>query len=76
MDDAIKILVFKTNLGTHEGVQAVRQVLDTHPEILRWNIDQWDVDNVLRVETYEPSSAKEIISMIRRAGFDCAELPD
>ena len=67
MDNEIKILVFKTNLETHEGVQAVRPVLDEHPEILKWNIDQWDIDNVLRIETYEPSSAKDIISMIMKA---------
>lgn len=76
MDNEIKILVFKTNLETYEGVQAVRPVLDEHPEIIKWNIDQWDVDNVLRIETYEPSSAKDIISMIKDVGFDCVELPD
>ena len=76
MINEVKILVFKTNLTTAEEILAVSPVLDEHPEILRWNVDQWDVDNVLRVEAYEPSNSSMIIQMIRNVGFDCDELPD
>lgn len=71
-----KILVFKTNLQTEEGIRAVSAVLDDHPDILRWNVDQWDIDNVLRIEACEPSSPSLFMDIIRNAGFDCDELPD
>lgn len=76
MDNQIKILVFKTNLESEEKVETVRPILDEHPEIVRWNIDQWDVDKVLRIETRDSSSPYKIIEMIRNIGFDCDELPD
>lgn len=76
MDKEIKILVFKTNLENVEKIQAVETVLNQQPGILRWNVDHWDVDKVLRIETRESSSAHAIIEVIRRAGFDCDELPD
>lgn len=76
MNKQIKILVFKTNLETEEGIRAVSTVLDDHPQILRWNVDQWDIDNVLRVEAYDASSPGAIIDLVRNVGFICDELPD
>ncbi|HKH59925.1 MAG TPA: hypothetical protein VKA49_03785 [Flavitalea sp.] len=76
MDIQTKILVFKTNLETEEGIRAVSAALNQHPEIIRWNVDQWDIDKVLRIEACTPSSPSSIIEMIRSAGFVCDELPD
>lgn len=76
MDYQRKVLVFKTNLETEDGIQAVSAALNQHPEIIRWNVDHWDVDKVLRVETYSPSSPHSIMEMVRNAGFVCDELPD
>lgn len=76
MEPQLKILVFKTNLETEEGIRAVSTVLNDRPEILRWTVDQWDVDNVLRIEASEHSSPSLVMEMIRKVGFDCDELPD
>ena len=76
MDNRTEILVFKTNLESEDGIRAVSDVLDQHPGVIRWNIDHWDVDKVLRVETYSPSSPYLIMEMIRSAGFVCDELTD
>lgn len=76
MDSQTKILVFKTNLETEDGIKAVSTVLNEHPAIIRWNVDHWDIDNVLRIEAYQPSSSSSIMEMIRNAGFACDELPD
>ncbi len=76
MQSQFKILVFKTNPETEEGIRAVSTVLNNHPKIFRWTVDQWDVDKVLRIEAYEPSSPSLFMDMIRNVGFDCDELPD
>jgi hypothetical protein len=76
MESQSKILVFKTNLETEEGVLAVSSVLNGHPGILRWTVDKWDVDKVLRIEASDHSSPSLFMDMIRNAGFDCDELPD
>ena len=76
MNNRIKVLVFKTNLESEQEVQAVRSILDEHPQILRWNVDQWDIDNVLRIEAWGEPSSTGFMEMIRREGFLCDELPD
>ena len=76
MDNQRKVFVFKTNLETEDRILAVSAALDQHPGIIRWNVDHWDVDKVLRVEIYPPSSPHSIMEMIRNAGFVCDELPD
>lgn len=76
MDKRVKIFVFKTNLQTMERITSVGIILDEQPGILRWNVDHWDVDNILRIEAHETSTATEIMEMIRKVGFDCDELPD
>ena len=76
MDNRTEILVFKTNLESADGIRVVSNVLNQHPGIIRWNIDHWDADKVLRVEAHSPSSPYPIMELIRNAGFVCDELPD
>lgn len=70
------ILVFKTNIQTETDKLRVQPILDSHSCIAQWNIDQQDVDCVLRVVTTPLTSLtpQQIISAIRQHGFDCAEL--
>jgi hypothetical protein len=67
--------VFKTNISTTQKVEEIASLLSGEYRILRWNIDLYDVDNVLRIESKELTSA-EIIEMICQVGFECEELPD
>ena len=76
MNNPEKILVFKTNLESAEGIERIRPILDDHPEILKWNVDQWDIDNVLRVVVCPPFGPSAVIELVRNGGFDCAELAD
>ena len=50
------ILVFATNINTETDRQKVSTILDEHSEILNWNVDQEDIDCVLRIVS-ETSSA-------------------
>ncbi|MDR8391385.1 hypothetical protein NC796_09565 [Aliifodinibius sp. S!AR15-10] len=44
-----KILVFETNLSTVSRYLVAKWMLDRHPGIEKWTIDQDDCDNVLRI---------------------------
>jgi hypothetical protein len=72
---ALKVLVFKTNISTDTDLNSAAKILSQVNEILCWNVDRHDVDNVLRVEScvIEPS---DIIKILCAAGFQCQELPD
>jgi hypothetical protein len=70
-----EILVFKTNLLTEGDIEKVALLLDTHTSIRQWNIDQNDIDHVLRIEA-DHLLPGEVINILQTAGFTCEELPD
>lgn len=69
----MEILVFKTNLSNEAHISSVMPALDHHPQILQWNVDLHDRDNVLRVVS-ENISTGEIEQLLVNAGFFCQEL--
>ena len=70
-----KVLVFKSNLIAEEDVLTVKPLMDNHPGVLRWNVDQQDIDYILRVEANDVTPT-EIEDLVVAAGFFCEELPD
>lgn len=70
-----EILVFKTDLETLERLDAIKPLLDQHPGIIKWNVDNHDIDNVLRIESRNMVPA-DIIELAKEAGILCEELPD
>ena len=67
------ILIFKTNIQTESDRLRIQSVLDHLDGIEKWNVDLQDIDCVLRIESRQFSPA-EIILIINRCGFECAEL--
>ncbi|MFC0181291.1 hypothetical protein ACFFJX_01365 [Pseudarcicella hirudinis] len=63
MTSYLEILVFKTNIRFKKEVKMVGNWLNTHPSVLKWNIDLEDKDLVLRVEAMK-IRAHEIIQNI------------
>jgi hypothetical protein len=72
---SMQVLVFKTNLVLAKDIHRISPVMGDTPGIVRWNVDQWDVDNVLRIETAW-LSPEDIIRVVTDAGYLCEELPD
>jgi tRNA G26 N,N-dimethylase Trm1 len=70
-----EVLVFKTNVSSHDDVEKVGRVLASETNITRWNIDRDDIDKVLRIEC-EQLQPEAVIKLLRDAGFACEELPD
>ncbi len=67
------ILVFATNIKTEKDKQKVSNILDEHSEILQWNIDQEDIDCVLRIVS-KTLSEEQIIQLIDHENFQCITL--
>jgi hypothetical protein len=70
-----EILVFKTNLITDEHISSISSMLNSHPAIRKWNVDEQDIDHVLRIVPDEVIDPTHIIQMVQEAGFYCEELP-
>ena len=71
----MNILVFKTNIFYREQMRSVKRHLEEVDGILKWNVDFWDEDRVLRVVT-DQLSPREVEHHLRTAGYFCEELPD
>ncbi len=69
----MQILVFKTNLADPESIRNVSSSLNIHPDIMKWNVDLHDRDNVLRIVS-QNIGAGEIEQLVLKAGYYCEEL--
>jgi hypothetical protein len=69
------ILVFQTNIETEIQFETLALVLNSNVAIQKWNLDQQDVDRVLRIVT-DTLLAEDVIQLLNTAGLFCAELPD
>lgn len=69
----MQILVFKTNLTDTKRISDIGSSLDSHPNVMQWNVDLHDCDKVLRV-VIKNVEAKEIEQLILSAGYYCEEL--
>ncbi len=67
------ILVFKTSVKTDEDITKLKPKLDGLSNIITWNFDLEDCDNILRIDTSE-ISPKDIINLLKEANFECQEL--
>ena len=69
----MQILVFKTNLNDARRISDVETSLDIHPNIIGWNVDQHDNDNILRIVANN-MAATEVETILLSAGYYCEEL--
>ena len=75
IDNAIDILIFKTNIQTENDLNRIAALLNAENRIRKWNVDRQDVDRVLRIES-EGADQTKIKEKITYAGFLCEELID
>jgi hypothetical protein len=74
-DIKMEVLVFKTDIVGKADSETLAQILTKEHRILNWNIDQDDIDNVLRIESIE-MSATDVIELVMKHGYNCEELPE
>ncbi|HEY5919380.1 MAG TPA: hypothetical protein VIU13_18300 [Chryseolinea sp.] len=74
-DVKMEVLVFKTDIIAKADSENVAQILTNDHRIRNWNIDQDDIDKVLRIESSEMSST-DVIELVKKLGYMCEELPE
>ena len=72
---AVQVLVFRTNLVSAKDIHRISPLMGDTPGVIKWNVDQHDIDNVLRIETAW-LLPEDIIQVVTKAGYLCEELPD
>ena len=73
-DVKTEVLVFRTDIVGKSDSENLKQILKDS-RIKNWNIDQQDIDHVLRIESSEMSPA-EVIEIVTKLGYMCEELPE
>jgi hypothetical protein len=69
----MEVLVFKTNLRFKKQINAVTPYINTLQGILRWNVDLYDRDKILRIESRN-LNPRMVERTLQRAGYFCEEL--
>ncbi|MDC8004997.1 hypothetical protein POV27_13120 [Aureisphaera galaxeae] len=70
------LLVFRTDIKSKKKVKSLKLLFNRNVEILRWNVDLEDIDNVLRIEATEYISERDVMEMVSLKGFYIQPLPD
>ena len=75
VENAIHVLVFKTNINAKQDIDIVGLVLNECSLIQRWTVDLDDCDKISRIEA-KSRATEHIISIIQNIGYCCEELAD
>ena len=69
-----EILLFVTNIHHEYDVKLVAPKLNRLSSVLRWTVDLFDWERVLKVETKNHRSKRQIKKALASAGYKCKEL--
>ena len=72
----MNLVILKTDIKTKQKVKQVKPLLDSHPIIEDWSIDTSDIDNVLRIVASVELRETDVISWMKKNGYQCESLPD
>jgi hypothetical protein len=73
MENFDHILIFSTNIKLASDKIKLQPIFDAHKSIQHWNVDQEDVDHVLRIVSYE-LKPWQVIELMAHYGYECREL--
>jgi len=74
-DERMEVLVFRTDIIGKSDSENLGEILKEDSRIKTWNIDQQDIDKVLRIESNKMTPA-DVIEMVTKLGYMCEELPE
>lgn len=69
------LVILKSDI-TALKIPIAKPVFDSHPYIYDWNVDDEDVDLVLRIEAEDQLKEEDVISLLEDVGIVAEKLPD
>ena len=67
----MNIIVLRTNADNRKKMKIINSRLAQIPGVVKWTVDQEDVDKVLRIETSEKLGESAIIRSLSHQGLQC-----
>jgi hypothetical protein len=67
------ISIFKASVASNQDLNKLTPYLNSLMEDLKWSIDLFDSDKILRVIS-SVNKNEEIISVVNKLGYDCENL--
>jgi hypothetical protein len=67
------ISIFKTSVASSQDLNKLTPYLNSLMDDVKWTIDLFDSDRILRVIS-NVNKNEEIISVVNRLGYDCENL--
>ena len=67
------ISIFKTNIASKRDLNRIKPYLNALIADLKWTIDLFDSDRILRIDSQENKN-EEIIRVAKNLGFECVNL--
>ena len=67
------ISIFKTNIDSHHDLNQIKPYLNALKADLKWTIDLFDCDKILRVDS-SVNKNEEIILAVNKMGYICENL--
>ncbi len=71
---SINVSVFRTNIEVKDII-TISSIFNKIPSIQKWNTDLEDIDNILRIESFEDLT-DIIINTLSHQGFQIVDLED
>lgn len=72
----MKLFIYGTNIDTEHKVKSIHKLFNQDDNIINVSIDLEDVDNVLRIETTDFINEDDIVTKVKKDGFNCIALLD
>ena len=72
----MKLFIYGTNIDTEDKVRSIYRLFNQDNNIINVSIDLEDIDNVLRIETTDFINEYDIITKVKKDGFNCIALND
>ena len=69
----MEVYIYKTSIQNQSSAKKLANLFKDYPTVHRWVVDTEDIDKVLKIESTDNLSERELIENIRKAGYSCEE---
>ncbi|MFY0643640.1 MAG: hypothetical protein JXR19_04170 [Bacteroidia bacterium] len=64
------LIILKTNIQSSYELGLVSFCLQNHPQVETWNVDEEDVDKVIRIQLKQPAFEQDYVQLLCSLGLN------